>query len=101
VAASYGKYLYQVDFIPRKPKHFERLHALRTHILKTFAPPLSGDTLGGYYRDIGDSYRIKLMADDYDAVIFPEGMKYSTGSTIVNTIIILSVSDITCVRSPS
>lgn len=90
VASSYGKKIIELEFTPNKPKKFRSLKSLRNNIIKTFGLPTSGRNLGEYYRDIADSYRAKLLAEGYDAVIFPEGIKRSTDKQISTTVIPLS-----------
>ena len=90
VAGSYGRNIIEWEFTPNNPKKFSSLEALRSNIIKIFGLPKSGQNLGEYYRDIADSYRAKLLAEGYDAVIFPEGIKGSTDEMVASTIIPLS-----------
>lgn len=90
IAGSYGKIIIQKEFIPVSPKKFRSLEALKNSIFKTFGLPTSGQNLGVYYRDIADSYKAKLLAEGYDSVIFPEGLKGSTDEKIAATVIPLS-----------
>ncbi len=90
VAGSYGNIIIQKEFTPKNPKKFRSLEALKNNIFKTFGPPTSGQNLGTYYRDIADSYKAKLLAEGYDSVIFPEGLKRSTDEKLSTTIIPLS-----------
>ncbi len=90
VARSYGKNIIELELTPNKPKKFRSLKSLRNNIIKTFGLPTSGRNLGEYYRDIADSYRAKLLAEGYDAVTFPEGIKRSTDKQISTTVIPLS-----------
>jgi hypothetical protein len=90
VAQSYGKHVFEREFTPKKPKKYRSLNALRNDILKTFSLR-SGISLAQQYRDIADSYKAKLLAEGYDAVIFPEGLKTSVNEKVANTVIILNV----------
>lgn len=90
VANSYGKIIIQKEFTPAKPKKFRSLNALKNNIFKTFGLPTSGQNLGSYYRDIADSYKAKLLAEGYDAIIFQEGLKRSTDEKVSITVIPLS-----------
>lgn len=90
VASSYGKFIIQKEFTPENPKKFRSLEALKNNIFKTFGSPTSGQNLGEYYRDIADSYKAKLLAEGYDAVIFQEGLKRSTDEKVSTTVIPLS-----------
>lgn len=90
VAASYGKFVIEKEFTLNNPKKFGGLNALKNDIIKIFGLPTSGQNLGEYYRDIADSYRVKLLTEGYDSVIFPEGLKPSTDKQISNTVILLS-----------
>ena len=90
VAGSYGKIIIQKEFTPEKPKKFRSLVALKNNIFKTFGLPASGHSLGAYYRDIADSYKAKLLAEGYDSVIFPEGLRGSTDKKVSTTVIPLS-----------
>jgi hypothetical protein len=92
VAASYGKYLVERKLTLKNPKRFLSLQALRRDIIRTFGLPKSGNDIGGHYRDIADSYRVKLQAEGYDAVIFPEGAKHSVKEEMATTIIPVSDS---------
>lgn len=91
VAASYGKNILEKDIAIKNPKKFKNLNALKNNIIKIFGLPTSGQSLGEYYRDIADSYKAKLLAEGYDSVIFPEGLKTSTGEKMANTVIPLSM----------
>jgi hypothetical protein len=86
VAQSYGKFVIEKEIAINRPKRFRSLGALRNSILKTFSlvPKIN---LGAQYRDIADSYRAKLLAEGYDAVLYPEGIKTETEVNIANTII--------------
>ena len=88
VAQSYGKYIFEHEFTPKNPKRYKSLNALRNDMLKTFGLK-SGVNLGEQYHDIADSYRAKLLAEGYDAVIFPEGLKTSVHEKVANTVILL------------
>lgn len=90
VAASYGKIIIEKEFAIINPKKFRSLKALKNDIIKVFGLPKSDQKLGEYYRDIADSYKAKLLAEGFDSVIFPEGLKTSTDQKISNTIILLS-----------
>jgi hypothetical protein len=90
VALSYGKYIIEEEINFSKPKKFRSMNALKNDIIKVFGLPLSGQNLGEYYRDIADSYKAKLLAEGYDCVIFPEGLKTSTKDEIANTVIPIS-----------
>lgn len=90
VANSYGKYVSEKELKLKNPKRYRSLEALKNNIIKTFGLPVSGQNLGEYYRDIADSYRAKLLAEGYDSVIFPEGIKHSTNEKVANTVIPLS-----------
>ena len=87
VARSYGKTIIEIEFIPNNPKKFRSLEALKNTIIKVFGLPVSGQNLGEYYRDIADSYKVKLLAEGYDSVIFPEGLKSSTDENVATTVI--------------
>lgn len=91
VAMSYGKIVIEKDIVLNNPKKFRSLESLKNNIIKIFGLPISGQNLGEYYRDIADSYKAKLLAEGYDSVIFPEGLKTSTDKKISNTIILLSI----------
>lgn len=86
VAQSYGKYVLERNLTLRNPKKYRSLNALRSHILRTFSLT-PGTGLGKQYRDIADSYRVKLLAEGHDAIIFPEGIKTSTDERVGNTVI--------------
>ncbi|HYM65534.1 MAG TPA: hypothetical protein VES68_03570 [Candidatus Sulfotelmatobacter sp.] len=86
VAQTYGKYLLSKDFKFKKVKQFKSLNVLKNDILKTFALT-SGINLGEQYKDIADSYKIKLTSDGFDAITFPEGVKTDTNHLIANTYI--------------
>lgn len=90
VASSYGKFVIEKEFNPNNPKKFRSLQALKNDIIKVFGLPTSGQSLAEYYRDIADSYKVKLLAEGYDCVIFSEGLKSSTDEKTANTIIPLS-----------
>ncbi len=90
VACSYGKNIIETEFNPKNPKKFRSLEALKNSIIKVFGLPVSGQNLGEYYRDIADSYKAKLLAEDYDSIIFPEGLKSSTDKNIATTVIPLA-----------
>jgi hypothetical protein len=87
VALSYGKYVFEKEFNFSKPKKFRSMNALKNDIIKVFGLPSSGQNLGEYYRDIADSYKAKLLAEGYDCVMFPEGIKTSTKEKLANTVI--------------
>lgn len=87
VASSYGRIIIEREFTPKKPKKFKNLGTLKNNIIKTFGLPSSGMNIGEYYRDIADSFKAKLLAEGYDSVIFPEGLKSSTKEKVANTII--------------
>lgn len=91
VAKSYGKYLYSRELSFNKVKQYKSLNALKNDILKTFALE-SGINLGEQYRDIADSFRIKLETEGYDAITFPEGVKSDTNHLIANTYIPLKLN---------
>ena len=91
VAMSYGKIILEKDIVLNNPKKFRSLEALKNNIIKVFGLPISGQKLGEYYRDIADSYKAKLLAEGYDSVIFPEGLKTSTDKKISNTVIPLFI----------
>ncbi len=90
VASSYGKTVIEKELTINNPKKFRGLEALKKDIIRVFGLPTSGQNLGEYYRDIADSYKAKLLAEGYDSVIFPEGLKSSTDEKTANTIIPLS-----------
>lgn len=90
VASSYGTIIIETEFVPNKPKKFSSLKSLKNNIIKVFGLPSSGQNLGEYYRDIADSYKAKLLAEGYDSVIFPEGLKASTNEKVAITVIPLS-----------
>ncbi len=90
VAASYGRIIVERDFNSNNPKKYKGLEALKNDIIKVFGLPTSGQDLGEYYRDIADSYKVKLLAEGYDCVIFPEGLKSATNEKTANTVIPLS-----------
>ena len=90
VALSYGKFLFEKEFLPNNAKRFRSLQALKNDIIKAFGLPEKDQNLGVYYRDIADSYKVKLQAEGFDSVIFPEGIKSSTNENVANTIIPLS-----------
>lgn len=90
VAGSYGKIIIEKEFTPANPRKFRSLEVLKRGILKTFGLPTSGQNLGAYYRDVADSYKAKLLAEGYDSVIFPEGLKGATNEKIATTVIPLS-----------
>jgi len=90
IASSYGKNIIAKEFTPNKPKKFRSLTALKNNIIKVFGLPTSSRNLGEYYRDIADSYKAKLLAEGYDAVVFPEGLKGSTNEKVSTTVIPLS-----------
>jgi hypothetical protein len=87
VAASYGKNIIEREFIIKKPKKFRSMNALRENIIKTFSLPQKGQSVAEHYRDIADSYKVKLQAEGYDAVIFPEGLKGNIKEKIAETVI--------------
>lgn len=93
VAASYGKYIYEFDFVPIKIKKYKSLNALKNDIIKIFGLPKSGQNIGDYYRDIADSYKAKLLAEGYDSIEFPEGLKLETNKNKVNTIVIFTLEE--------
>jgi len=90
IASSYGKNIIEREFVPNKPKKFRSLKSLKNNIIKVFGLPSSGQNLGEFYRDIADSYKAKLLAEGYDSVMFPEGLKVSTNKKVATTIIPLS-----------
>ena len=90
VAASYGKFIFEKELKLNNPKKFRSMEALKDAIIRVFGLPTSGQNLGEYYRDIADSYKVKLLAEGFDSVIFPEGLKSSTKEKLANTIILLS-----------
>lgn len=90
IAHSYGTNIITVDFTPIKPKKYRSLTALKNNIIRVFGLPTSGRSLGEYYRDIADSYKAKLLAEGYDAVMFSEGLKGSTNEKVATTVIPLS-----------
>jgi len=87
VAASYGKFIIEKELALDSSKKFRSLEALKNDIIKVFGLPTSGQSLGEYYRDIADSYKAKLLAEGFDSVIFPEGLKSSTDKKLANTVI--------------
>ncbi|MBF8250018.1 MAG: hypothetical protein HW400_619 [Candidatus Levybacteria bacterium] len=91
VAASYGKIIIEKELALNNPKKFRSLEALKNKVIKIFGLPTSGQNLGEYYREIADSYKAKLLAEGYDSVIFPEGIKTSTDEKISNTVIPLLI----------
>jgi hypothetical protein len=90
VAESYGKIIIEKEVNLSKPKRIKSLEALKNDIIRVFGLPQSGQNLGEYYRDIADSYKAKLLAEGFDSVIFPEGLKSSTKEKLANTVILLS-----------
>lgn len=90
VALSYGKYIIEIDFTLNNPKKFRSLNALKNSVIKTFGLPVSGQNLGKYYRDIAESFKMKLLAEGYDSIVFPEGLKDSTDKIIRITVIPLA-----------
>ena len=90
VANSYGENIVEREFVIKNPKRFRSLNALRENIIKTFGLPQSGQKVAEYYKDIAESYRIKLQAEGFDAVIFPEGLKKNTKDKVAETIIPIS-----------
>jgi len=90
VASSYGKIIIQKEFTPTNPKKFRSLESLKRDIFKSFGLPTSGVNLGEYYRDVADSYKVKLLAEGYDSIIFQEGLKRSTNEKVSTTVIPLS-----------
>lgn len=90
VARSYGKNIIEAEFTTNNPKKFRSLEALKNAIIKVFGLPASGQNLGEYYRDIADSYKAKLLAEGYDSVVFPEGLKSSTDKNVATTVIPLT-----------
>jgi hypothetical protein len=90
VAVSYGKFVLEKEFVLSNPKKFRSLDSLKNVIIKVFGLPTSGQNLGEYYRDIADSYKVKLLAEGFDSIIFPEGLKSSTDEKVSNTVILLS-----------
>lgn len=89
VAQTYGKYIIEREFTPVNPKKYRSMNALKNDIIKTFGIQ-SGINLGEQYRDIADSYRVKLQTEGFDAVIFPEGIKTATNEKLAITVIPLS-----------
>lgn len=89
VALTYGKHIVERELNPKKLKKYRSLNALKNDILRTFGLQ-TGLSLGEQYRDIADSYKVKLLNEGYDAVIFPEGLKTSVNEKVANTIILLS-----------
>ena len=90
IASSYGKYVYKAEFNPNKAKRFKSLEMLRRVIEKSFGRLKPGDhveNIGLYYRDIAENYRVKLMAEGFDAVIFAEGQKSNPTTDMGMTII--------------
>ena len=87
VANSYGKNIIECEVAIKNPKRFKSMNALRENIIKTFGLPQSGQKVSEYYKDIAESYRIKLQAEGFDAVIFPEGLKKNTKDKVAETII--------------
>ncbi len=90
VAGSYGEKIIESDFTPKNPKKFRSLNALKNDILKTFGLPSGKLNLGEHYKDIADSYRAKLLAEGYDSILFPEGLKSSTDLEVATTVIPLA-----------
>ena len=90
VANSYGKNIIEREFTTKNPKRFKSMNALRENIIKTFGLPQNGQKIAEYYKDIAESYKIKLQAEGYDAVIFPEGLKKNINDKIAETIIPIS-----------
>ena len=93
IASSYGKYIYIGTFNPERPKIFKDLGALKRDIEKSFGRLKPGDqvsSVGAYYKDIADSYRIKLLSEGFDAVQFSEGEKSNTAVNMAVTIIPIS-----------
>lgn len=89
VARTYGKHIIERELNVKKPKKYRSLNALKNDIIRTFGLK-SGMNLGEQYRDIADSYKVKLVHEGYDAVIFPEGLKTSVNERVANTIILLN-----------
>ncbi len=90
VARSYGENIIEADFTPKNPKKFRSMNALKNDILKIFGLPSGKQNLGEHYKDIADSYRAKLLAEGYDSILFPEGLKNSIDLEIATTIIPIS-----------
>ena len=90
VAGSYGKNIIEREFAVKNPKRFKSMNALRENIIKTFGLPQTGQKIGEYYKDIAESYKIKLQAEGFDAVIFPEGLKKNINDKIAETVIPIS-----------
>ena len=90
-AGSYGKYIFEIEFTPKKSRKYRSLNALKNDIIKIFGLPSSGHNVGDYYRDIADSYRVKLLSEGYDVVIFPEGMKTAPNKNKAITVILLNI----------
>lgn len=90
VAASYGRFIIEKELTLDNSRKFRSLEALKNDIIKTFGLPQSGQNLEEYYRDIADSYKVKLLAEGFDSIIFPEGLKSSTDKQVSNTVILLS-----------
>lgn len=93
VATSYGKIVMEKEFTLSNPKKFKSLEALKNNIIKVFGLPKSGQNLGEYYRDIADSFKAKLLAEGYDSVMFPEGLKSSTNEKVSTTVIPLHINN--------
>ena len=90
IASSYGKYLYVAEFEPKKPKRYKSIEAVRRDIEKSFGRLKPGDhvkNIGLYYRDIAENYRIKLMSEGFDAVVFAEGEKSNPATDMGITVI--------------
>lgn len=90
VANSYGENIIKREFAIKNPKRFKSMNALRENIIKTFGLPRNGQKIAEYYKDIAENYKIKLQAEGYDAVIFPEGLKRKTNEKIAETVIPIS-----------
>jgi hypothetical protein len=90
VAESYGKIIIEKEVDLSRPKRIKSLEALKNDIIRVFGLPQSGQNLGAYYRDIADSYKVKLLVEGFDSIIFPEGLKTSTDEKVSNTVILLS-----------
>ena len=90
IAGSYGKNIVEREFSPKKPRRFRSMGALRNDIIKTFGLPQGTLSVAEYYKDIADSYKVKLQAEGYDAIIFPEGRKQNIKEKIAETVIPIS-----------
>ena len=94
VALSYGRNIEEKKIEIRNPRKLRSMEALRKNIVETFGLPSGKTDLSEWYREIAENYRIKLQAEGYDAVIFPEGGKYHPKTNLAETVIPLDPGQI-------